>query len=72
MKDENSEFSWHHFYPDVERNDPRLVEVVEELGMDSHYKGGLKIVDIPDDIEWYVDEDDTGVESVHEKHRSWW
>jgi hypothetical protein len=30
----------------------------------------LVIVEIPDDIEWEIDEYD-GVESIHEKHRSW-
>jgi hypothetical protein len=30
-----------------------------------------KIVDIPDDVDWYIDECDDGSESIHEKHRIW-
>ena len=55
----------------IERNDPALVEVVEEMG---DAAGGnfssLKIVEIPDDVKWEI-EDYDGQESVHEVHRSW-
>ena len=58
-------------YRDIERNDPLLVQVVEELGekVNSRYSL-LSIVDIPDDIEWTIDEYD-GSEWVAEKHRTW-
>lgn len=56
---------------DVERNDRVLIRVVEELGKeaDSRYSE-LKIVEIPDDVEWQIDEYD-GMEWVAEKHRTW-
>jgi hypothetical protein len=56
---------------DVERDDPVLVQVVEELGekADGRYSQ-LKIVEIPDDVEWDIQEYD-GIESIHEKHRVW-
>jgi|APCry1669188910_1035180.scaffolds.fasta_scaffold38578_3 hypothetical protein len=59
-----------HYY-DIERNDPLLVQVVEELGKESYGDYSvLKIVDIPDGISWYIQEYD-GLESIHETHRVW-
>lgn len=56
----------------VERNDPRLVEVVEQLGDEANDRfSKLKVVEIPDDIDWNIDEYD-GWESVEEKHRKWY
>lgn len=53
------------------RADPDLVQVVEEMGNESNgLSASLKVVEIPDDVDWYIHEYD-GVESVHEKHRSW-
>lgn len=58
-------------YTDIERYDPDLVAVVEELGEKACGPcSRLKIVDIPDDIEWYIDEYD-GREHVAEEHRRW-
>ena len=55
----------------IDRADPALVQVVEELGEKANGRcAKLKVVDIPDDIEYYIDEYD-GIESVHEKHRIW-
>jgi hypothetical protein len=57
--------------PSVERNDPRLVAAVEKLGdRASGSCSRLKVVEIPDDIEWEISEYD-GLESVEEAHRSW-
>ena len=54
---------------DIQRNDPALIEVVEELGekADGPYSE-LKIVEIPDDMKWEIDEYD-GKEWVSEVHR---
>jgi hypothetical protein len=56
---------------DIPRDDPRLIATVEELG---HLANGmyseLKIVEIPDDVEWQIIED-YGVEHIAEKHRTW-
>lgn len=54
-----------------DRTDPLLVQVVKELGAEA--SGGcadLRIITIPDGVEWEISEYD-GIESVHEKHRSW-
>jgi hypothetical protein len=57
---------------DIEdRSDAKLVAVVEEMGENSfgdHAK--LKVVEIPDGVEWVVEEYD-GLEWVAEKHRTW-
>ena len=54
------------------RADPDLIKVVEELGAKANGKfSNLKIIDIPDDIDWYLSISDMGPESIHEVHRSW-
>ena len=56
---------------DVARDDPLLVQVVEELGDAANGKyAELKVVDIPSDVEWTIEEYD-GAEWVAEKHRTW-
>ena len=55
---------------DIERNDPTLIEVVEELENSSGSLASLSIVEIPDGIEWYIYDYD-GMETIHENHRSW-
>lgn len=55
----------------IPRNDPILVQVVEELGVKANRSSSeLKIVEIPDDVEWQIEEYD-GLEWVAEKHRTW-
>ena len=56
---------------DLERNDSVLVEIVEKLGEDANDDySKLKIVEIPDDVQWQIVEYD-GWEHVAEKHRTW-
>ena len=66
----NLEGYW--YYGNLKRDDPILVRVVEELGSELASGGcaHLKVVDIPDDIEYEINEYD-GIESVREAHRSW-
>ena len=53
------------------RDDPTLVSVVEELGPEaSGSYSELKVVEIPDDVDWKIVEHD-GKEHVAEKHRTW-
>jgi hypothetical protein len=65
-KEESSFAEW-----EIERNDPVLVEVVEQLGdlANSRY-AKLKIVEVPDDVKWYI-HNYYGNEEVHEEHRKW-
>lgn len=61
-----------HFYDmDLDRDDPVLVQVVEELGKranDSY--SNLRIAEVPDGVNWYIDDYD-GIETVREVHRTW-
>jgi len=70
MKFEDGEY----FSPWLEdhRDDALLVEVVEALGeeVDGPSANELKVVEIPDNIEWQIGEYD-GNEWVEEKHRKW-
>jgi hypothetical protein len=73
------------YRPSIPRDDPRLVQVVEELGINAnpdeefwfnedgtpHKEDDLHIIEIPDDCtEWYVDEPSGGYEFVREVHRT--
>lgn len=56
---------------DIERDDIDLVKIVEELGVKANgFCARLKIVEIPNDINWEIQDYD-GMESIHEVHRSW-
>lgn len=56
---------------EIERNDPVLVQIVEELGDKANDEcAKLRIVEIPDDVEWSVHEYD-GIEWIAESHRTW-
>jgi hypothetical protein len=56
---------------DLDRDDPVLVQVVRELGkaVNSRFSD-LKVIEIPADVEWQIEEYD-GREWIAEKHRTW-
>ena len=61
------------FFPafDIPRNCQVLVALVEEMGERANNSySRLKIVEIPDDVQWEIGEYD-GMEWVAEKHRTW-
>ena len=58
-------------YESADRSDPALIDAVETLGEKAD--GGfaeLKIVEVPDDVKWHIEEYD-GKEWVAEDHRTW-
>lgn len=57
------------YYWDIPRDCPVLVEMVERGDADGTY-ADLKVVEIPDDVDWYIEEYD-GLEHVAERHRTW-
>ena len=71
--DSNSEQRKHFIYYSggIDRTDTNLIRVVEELGEKANGQcAELEIIEIPDGVDYEIDEYD-GVESIHERHRSW-
>lgn len=61
---------WYESFDD-KRTNPALIQVIEELGEEANGRcSELKIIEIPDDVEYRIEEYD-GIESVHEVHRIW-
>jgi len=59
------------YFWDLERDDPVLVQVVEQMGEVANGKySELKIVEVPDGVKWYIHEYG-GMEHVAEEHRTW-
>ena len=58
-------------YWEIPRNDTTLIWIVEHLGEAAGGKHTqLKVVEIPNDVDWYIDDYD-GNETVAERHRFW-
>jgi hypothetical protein len=56
---------------DISRDDPLLVEVVEEMGSDANGSHAeLRVVEIPDGVNYDISEYD-GAEHIAETHRTW-
>ena len=57
-------------YWQIPRDNEHLVAMVEEgVNLDGQFSE-LKIVEVPDDVNWYIEEYD-GMEHVAERHRTW-
>lgn len=57
---------------EIPRDDHDLIKIVEAMGCTqaSGKSAELKIVEIPDDVDWVIEEYD-GLEWIAEKHRTW-
>jgi len=67
---EDDDHYWSEY--NISRDDPHLVEVVETMGdAASDDCADLKVVEIPDGVEWTIVEYD-GREHVAEAHRTWY
>jgi hypothetical protein len=65
------EWDGHGYDYSDDRSNPKLVKCIETLGKDANGScAELRIVDVPDNIDWYIEEYD-GVEHIAEKHRTW-
>lgn len=68
--DPKADDAWFETRPE-KRDDPDLVAVVEELGERANGDHAqLAVVEIPDDVEYSIQEYD-GIEWIAEKHRTW-
>ena len=70
---EKDKIDWSaYLYLDSEhRDDPILIEVVEELGKKASGScGNLVVVEIPDGMDYVIDDYD-GIETLHENVRVW-
>lgn len=67
---ENDHYLWYYEFA-KDRSDADLIAVVEHFGDKANsWASKLKIVEIPDDVDWQIEEYD-GNEWVAEKHRTW-
>lgn len=68
----NEDFGISNENYDAYRADPRVIKIIEEIGEKeaSGHLAELQIIDIPDGIEWEIDDYD-GKERIDEVHRSW-
>jgi hypothetical protein len=65
------EWDGYGFASCIKRTDPKLVECVETLGSKANGNfANLKVVEIPNDVTWEIDEYD-GMETIEEVHRTW-
>jgi len=81
VEKENNARPWCDFYyrraQDMDRNNPLLIKTIENLKEKAaEYKGAKewrqqKIVEIPDFIEWFIDDNEGQGDVVHEEHRQW-
>lgn len=56
----------------ISRSDPLLVNIVETLGSRANGQyAQLKVVEVPDDVQWHIVCSGNGIESVHENHKVW-
>jgi hypothetical protein len=56
---------------EIARNDPYLVQTVQELGIAANTRySNLKVVEVPRYVKWHIAEYD-GWEHVAEDHRTW-
>lgn len=56
---------------DIARDDPALVQVVNELKTQANgVHASLRVVEVPDEVTWQIEEYD-GSEHVAEVHRTW-
>ena len=69
---EINKYDFNAFCLDIPRDDKDLISLIEKHGSEfvSGTHAQLEIVEIPNDVEWLVEEYD-GLEHVAEKHRTW-
>ena len=72
-EEEYTTMFYNKFYgvSDIPRDNSLLIKVVEELGVHANgHHALLKVVEIPYDVDWLIEEYD-GMEWIAEHHRTW-
>jgi hypothetical protein len=60
------------YYPcEIPRDDPILVKMVENPDFKNATNTRLKVVEIPDGVDWIICANDGGKEWIAERHRTW-
>ncbi len=57
-------------YDKLPRDDKNLIITIEDLKEDASDDGDIRIIEIPDDVDWFI-EDYDGAEWVSEVHQTW-
>lgn len=71
MVDQDNGYLYEGSFFSENRSDPELIAALEEMGEKAWgWAADIEIVEIPDDVDYYIHDYD-GMESIHEKHRSW-
>lgn len=71
LDDSDYFLNFYDYTNDDNRADQDLVAVVEELGeLANGQYAELKVIEVPDEVEWHVEEFD-GFEWIAEDHRTW-
>lgn len=55
----------------IDRDNPLLLQLVDELGDSMLEDGKVVVIEIPDDVDWIVDQYEGGQEFIREKSRHW-
>lgn len=64
-------FGMDGFCRTIDRDDPMLIQIVEEMGRAaSGSLAHIEVLEIPDDVQWQIEEYD-GLEWIAEQHRTW-
>ena len=53
----------------ISRDEPNLIKVVKEMGEVGGYF--TRVVEIPDDVKWHIEENESGHEYIAENYRTW-
>ena len=62
---------------DIGREDPLLIKTIKALGKLAccpkhvHKKCIMRIIEIPEGVQWHIDTNEQWSESIHENHRVW-
>jgi len=65
---QRKDFDWFDIseHEEVRRDDPVLINIIKKYKPET-----LKIVEIPNDVKWYIVDDEYGQEFICEDHRTW-